>query len=217
MPKAISVLLVDDHAMFRAGIKALLEAEGRVEVIGEASSGDEAVDLVRQLKPDVVVMDLSMPDSNGLEATRRIAALGLDTNVLVLTVHAEEEYLVPVVDAGASGYLTKTSADTDLLEAIRVVARGQVFLPPTATTLLLKRYKAAESDDSAGLHDLSTREQEVLALTAEGFSSREIGKKLFISPKTVDTYRSRIMDKLGLSHRSELVRFALRVGLLKEV
>ncbi len=217
MPKAISVLLVDDHAMFRAGIKALLEAEGRVEVIGEASSGDEAVDLVRQLKPDVVVMDLSMPDSNGLEATRRIAALGLDTNVLVLTVHAEEEYLVPVVDAGASGYLTKTSADTDLLEAIRVVARGQVFLPPTATTLLLKRYKAAESDDDAGLHDLSTREQEVLALTAEGFSSREIGKKLFISPKTVDTYRSRIMDKLGLSHRSELVRFALRVGLLKEV
>ena len=217
MPKAISVLLVDDHAMFRAGIKALLEAEGRVEVIGEASSGDEAVDLVRQLKPNVVVMDLSMPDSNGLEATRRIAALELDTNVLVLTVHAEEEYLVPVVEAGASGYLTKTSADTDLLEAIRVVARGQVFLPPKATTLLLKRYKAAKSDDAPGVQDLSAREQEVLALTAEGFSSREIGKKLFISPKTVDTYRSRIMDKLGLSHRSELVRFALRVGLLKEV
>jgi DNA-binding NarL/FixJ family response regulator len=217
MSSAITVLLVDDHAMFRAGIKALLEAEGRVDVIGEASSGDEAVDRVRELKPDVVVMDLSMPDSNGLEATRRIAALELDTKVLVLTVHAEEEYLVPVVEAGASGYLTKTSADTDLMEAIKVVARGQVFLPPKATTLLLQRYKANESDDSAGLHDLSTREQEVLALTAEGFSSREIGKKLFISPKTVDTYRSRIMDKLGLSHRSELVRFALRVGLLKEM
>ena len=217
MPKPISVLLVDDHAMFRAGIKALLEAEGRVDVVGEASSGDEAVDLVRKMKPDVVVMDLSMPGSNGLEATRRIAALELNTSVLVLTVHAEEEYLVPVVEAGASGYLTKTSADTDLLEAIKVVARGQVFLPPKATTLLLKQYKAAESDDAASLKDLSTREQEVLALTAEGFSSREIGKKLFISPKTVDTYRSRIMDKLGLSHRSDLVRFALRVGLLKEV
>jgi two-component system response regulator NreC len=217
MAEALKVLLVDDHAMFRAGIKALLEAEGRVSVVGEAASGDEAVDLVRELKPEVVVMDLSMPGSNGLEATRRIAALELDTKVLVLTVHAEEEYLVPVVEAGASGYLTKTSADTDLLEAIRVVARGQVFLPPKATTLLLKRYKAEESSDSAGLHDLSSREQEVLALTAEGFSSREIGKKLFISPKTVDTYRSRIMDKLGLSHRSELVRFALRVGLLKEV
>ncbi len=217
MAKPISVLLVDDHAMFRAGIKALLEQEGRVDVVGEASSGDEAVDLVRKLKPDVVVMDLSMPGSNGLEATRRIAALELNTSVLVLTVHAEEEYLVPVVEAGASGYLTKTSADTDLLEAIRVVARGQVFLPPKATTLLLKQYKAAETAGEAGLKDLSTREQEVLALTAEGFSSREIGKKLFISPKTVDTYRARIMDKLGLSHRSDLVRFALRVGLLKEV
>ena len=217
MSSAIKVLLVDDHAMFRAGIKVLLEAGGRVDVVGEASSGDEAVDRVRELKPDVVVMDLAMPESNGLEATRRIAALKLDTKVLVLTVHAEEEYLVPVVEAGASGYLTKTSADTDLMEAIKVVARGQVFLPPKAATLLLQRYKANESDDSVGLRDLSTREQEVLALTAEGFSSREIGEKLFISPKTVDTYRSRIMDKLGLSHRRELVRFALRVGLLKEV
>ena len=217
MAEPIKILLVDDHAMFRAGIRALIEAEGRMTVIGEASSGDEAVDRVRELKPDLVVMDLAMPGSNGLEATRRISALGLDTSVLVLTVHAEEEYLVPVVEAGASGYLTKTSADTDLLEAIRVVARGQVFLPPKAATLLLKRYKDAEGDDSAGLNDLSTREQEVLALTAEGFSSREIGQKLFISPKTVDTYRSRIMDKLGLSHRSELVRFALRVGLLKEI
>ena len=217
MSEGTKILLVDDHAMFRAGIRALLEAEGRMTVVGEASSGDDAVDRVRQLKPDVVVMDLSMPGSNGLEATRRIAALELDTKVLVLTVHAEEEYLVPVVEAGASGYLTKTSADTDLIEAIRVVARGEVYLPPKATTLLLQRYKASEADESAGLHDLSTREQEVLALTAEGYSSREIGKKLFISPKTVDTYRSRIMDKLGLNHRSELVRFALRVGLLKEM
>jgi two-component system response regulator NreC len=214
----IRILLVDDHAMFRAGIKALLDAETRMTVVGEASTGDEAVDQVRALKPDVVVMDLSMPDSNGLEATRRIGALGLDTRVLVLTVHAEEEYLVPVVEAGASGYLTKTSADTDLVEALKVVARGEVYLPPKATRLLLQQYKQAESDpDTAGLHELSSREQEVLALTAEGFSSREIGAKLFISPKTVDTYRSRIMDKLGLNHRSELVRFALRVGLLKEM
>ena len=136
----------------------------------------------------------------------------------MLTVHAEEEYLVPVVEAGASGYLTKTSADRDLIEAIRIVARGEVFLPPKATRLLLQQYKSAEQNpDLAGLHELSSREQEVLALTAEGFSSREIGKKLFISPKTVDTYRARIMDKLRLNHRSELVRFALRVGLLKEM
>lgn len=217
MPKTTRILLVDDHAMFRAGIKALLESEPGLEVVGEASSGDEGVDKVRALKPEVVVMDLSMPGSNGLEATRRIAALGLDTKVLVLTVHAEEEYLVPVVEAGASGYLTKTSADRDLIDAIKVVARGEVYLPPKATKLLLQQYKASEADPSTGLHDLSSREQEVLALTAEGYSSREIGKKLFISPKTVDTYRSRIMDKLGLNHRSELVRFALRVGLLKEI
>jgi DNA-binding NarL/FixJ family response regulator len=217
MTDTIKILLVDDHAMFRAGIRALIEAEDRIEVVGEAASGDEAVDRVRELKPDLVIMDLAMPGSNGLDATRRISALGLNTNVLVLTVHAEEEYLVPVVEAGASGYLTKTSADTDLLEAIRVVARGQVFLPPKAATLLLRRYKDAEGEGSTGLNDLSSREQEVLALTAEGFSSREIGQKLFISPKTVDTYRSRIMDKLGLTHRSELVRFALRVGLLKEI
>ncbi len=213
----ITILLVDDHAMFRAGIKALLESEPSLRVVGEAGSGDEGVDQVRALKPDVVVMDLSMPGSNGLEATRRIAALGLSAKVLVLTVHAEEEYLVPVVEAGASGYLTKTSADQDLIEAIRVVARGEVYLPPKATKLLLQRYKAAATDGEMGLRDLSSREQEVLALTAEGFSSREIGLKLFISPKTVDTYRSRIMNKLGLNHRSELVRFALRVGLLKEI
>jgi two-component system response regulator NreC len=204
--------------MFRAGIRALLESEERLTVVGEAATGDAAVDEVRALKPDVVVMDLSMPGSNGLEATRRITALGLDTRILVLTVHAEEEYLVPVVEAGASGYLTKTSADRDLIEAIQVVARGEVFLPPKATRLLLQQYKSADQNpDLAGLHELSSREQEVLALTAEGFSSREIGKKLFISPKTVDTYRARIMDKLGLNHRSELVRFALRVGLLKEM
>jgi two-component system response regulator NreC len=214
-PTTTTLLLVDDHAMFRAGIRALLEAEDRFEVVGEASSGEEAIDRVRELRPDVVVMDLSMPGTNGLEATRRIAALGYDTRVLILTVHAEEEYLVPVIDAGASGYLTKSSADRDLVEALKVVGRGEVFLPPHATSLLLKRYRT--EDDGPGLKELSSREQEVLTLTAEGFSSREIGEKLFISPKTVDTYRSRIMEKLGLNHRSELVKFALKTGLLRDV
>jgi DNA-binding NarL/FixJ family response regulator len=214
---ATKILLVDDHKMFRSGVKALLEQERGLEVVGEASTGEEGVDRTRELKPDVVVMDLSMPGSDGLEATRRITALGLKTKVLVLTVHAEEEYLVPVVEAGASGYLTKTSADLDLVEAIRVVARGEVYLPPKATRLLLQHYKAGQSETSSGVQDLSAREQEVLALTAEGYSSREIGERLFISPKTVDTYRARIMEKLGLNHRSELVRFALRTGLLKQV
>ena len=218
MGRPIQVLLADDHAMFRAGLRALLDAESNIEIVGEASNGNEAVDMARTEDPDIVIMDLSMPEADGLEATRRISALDLDVDVLVLTVHAEEEYLVPVVEAGASGYLTKTSADRDLVEAINVVAKGEVYLPPQATKLLLKEYKAAEEGgEQSRLHELSSREQEVLALTAEGFSSREIGEKLFISPKTVDTYRSRIMKKLELNHRSELVRFALKVGLLKEV
>ena len=212
----VTVLLADDHTIFRAGLKSLLDAEMGIEVVGEASTGDEAVEMVREVKPDIVVMDLSMPGSGGLEATRRITALQLPTRVLVLTMHAEQEYLVPVLEAGAHGYLTKTTADRRLVDAIRVVARGEVYLPPKATTLLLKEYKAA-GEDSDLLRQLSSREQEVLALTAEGFSSKEIGEKLFISPKTVDTYRARIMEKLGLTHRSELVRFALRAGLLKEL
>src|SRR6185295_6057670 len=142
----IRILLVDDHNMFRSGLKALLESETGIEVVGEAATGDEGVDRVRELKPDVVVMDLSMPGSNGLDATRRIVALGSKARVLVLTVHAEEEYLVPVVEAGASGYLTKTSADQDLVDAIKVVARGEVYLPPKAARLLLQQYRNAPTD-----------------------------------------------------------------------
>jgi DNA-binding NarL/FixJ family response regulator len=217
MADPIRVVLADDHAIFRAGLRALLDLEDGVEVIGEASTGEEAVDQALSLRPDLVVMDLSMPDGSGLEATRRIAALDIGVSVLVLTVHAEEEYLVPVVDVGASGYLTKASADRDLMDAIRTVARGEVYLPSRAATLLLQQYRLSEESEEGGLRELSSREREVLALTAEGFSSSEIGKRLFISPKTVDTYRSRIMRKLGLTHRSELVRFALKVGLLRDV
>ncbi|HEX7049536.1 MAG TPA: response regulator transcription factor [Longimicrobiales bacterium] len=216
MSEPIRILLVDDHAVLRAGLRALLDAEPDLRVVGEASTGEEGVERARELRPDIVVMDLSMPGIGGLEATRRIAALEQNPKILVLTVHAEEEYLLPVLEAGGSGYVTKTSADEDLIEAIHTVARGEVFLYPSAAKLLLKGYREAEVGREAGpLERLSDREREVLALTAEGFSSSEIGEKLFISPKTVDTYRSRIMEKLGLKHRSELVRFALRTGLLK--
>jgi DNA-binding NarL/FixJ family response regulator len=219
-PAKIRILLADDHAIFRAGLRALLDLEDDLAVVGEAASGDEAVAQALALRPDLVIMDLSMPGTHGLEATRRICALDIGVSILVLTVHAEEEYLIPVVDAGASGYLTKVSADRELVNAIRVVARGEVYLPARATTLLLQQYRKAEEATEGGgksLSELSTREQEVLALTAEGYSSSEIGVKLFISPKTVDTYRARIMQKLGLNHRYELVRFALRTGLLKEL
>ncbi len=210
-------MLADDHAVLPAGLRALLEAEEYIEVVGEAATGDEAVEQACALRPDIVVMDLTMPGLGGLEATRRISALELPTRVLVLTVHAEEEYLFPVLDAGGSGYVTKTSADRDLIDAIRAVARGEVFLYPHATKLLLHRYRAVEADEDADpLRRLTQREREVLSLTAEAYTSAEIGKKLFISPKTVDTYRARIMQKLALTHRSELVRFALRTGLLKQ-
>lgn len=212
----IRILLVDDHAILRSGLSALLELEEDIEVAGEASTGEEAIERTRALRPDVVIMDIDMPGMGGLEATRQIQALELGTRVLVLTSHSEAEYLLPVLEAGGSGYVQKTKADEDLIAAIRVVARDEVFLYPSATKLLLKGYRLAEEGGEVNpLHELSEREREVLALTAEGFSSSEVGKKLFLSPKTVDTYRARLMQKLGLSHRSELVRLALKTGMLK--
>jgi two-component system response regulator NreC len=216
MPDAvIRILLVDDHLLLRAGLKALLDAEEDMKVVGEASTGEEAIEKVRFLKPDVVVMDLSMPGIGGLEATRMIAQEGV-SRVLVLTMHSEEEYLLAVLEAGGSGYVKKTSADTDLTAAIRTVAKDEVFLYPNAARLLLQGFRVrGEKHDDDPLERLTERERDVLTMTAEGFSSSEIAERLFISPKTVDTYRSRIMHKLELTHRSELVRFALNTGLLK--
>ena len=215
MTEPIKVLLADDHAVLRAGLRALLDAEPDLHVVGEASTGEEAIEQAARLKPDVVVMDLSMPGAGGLEATRMIAGRPGSPKVLVLTMHAEEDYLMPVLEAGGSGFVRKTSADVDLTRAIRTVASDEVFLYPTSASLLLRRYKVkATGEEDDPLRQLSERERDVLSMTAEGFSSREIGEKLFISPKTVDTYRARVMEKLELTHRSELVRFALETGLL---
>ena len=216
MSDQIRLLLVDDHALLRSGIAALLKVEPDLAVVGQAATGEEAVEKARSLRPDVVIMDLDMPGAGGLEATRQISALNQGTRVLVLTMHAEDEHLLPVLEAGGSGYVRKTHAEEDLTQAIRTVARDEVFLYPSATKLLLQGFKKAEAKGEASpLEELSDREREVLALTAEGYSAGEVGKKLFLSPKTVETYRARIMQKLGLHHRSDLVRFALRTGLLK--
>jgi DNA-binding NarL/FixJ family response regulator len=211
----IRVLLADDHPIVRVGLRALLEAEPDIAVVGEAGTADEAVELARTLQPDVAVLDISMP-GNGLEALRRIASLGLPTRTLILTVHAEECYLLPVLQAGGSGYVRKSSLHTDLVEAIRLVARGEVFIDQAAARTLLQGYldhaRTGEVQDPAQL--LSEREREVLRLTAAGYTAQEIADQLFLSPKTVETYRHRVMQKLGFSRRSELVRFALRIGLL---
>ncbi len=215
--RKIRVLLADDHAVLRAGLRALINAEPDMEVVGEAGDGIEAVERARELKPDVVVMDVAMPRLNGLEATQRIVESGLPSRVLVLTMHSEEQYLLQVLQSGGAGYLLKRSADTELMEAIRTVHRGEAFLYPSATKLLVEDYlgrvRAGSERDS--YDDLTEREREVLKLTVEGFSNQEIADKLIISPKTVDTYRARIMEKLNLHHRSELIKYALKKGLLK--
>lgn len=217
MPDTIRVLLVDDHTVLRAGLRALLEAEADIVIVGEAGTGEAGVELATRLKPDVIVMDITMPGMGGLAALKQMQTLALPSKVLILTMHAEDEYLLQVLEAGGSGYVRKTSADHDLTTAIRTVARDEVYLYPSAAKLLLQGFKIKQD---AREHDpllkLSERERDVLQMTAAGFSSSEIGEKLFISPKTVDTYRARVMEKLGLTHRSELVRTAIKAGLLKE-
>jgi two-component system response regulator NreC len=214
--ETISILLADDHGVVRAGLRALLEGQSDMHVVGEAESGPEAIEAARSLVPTVVVADLSMP-GGGLEAIREITALHLPTRVLVLTVHAEERYLLPVLEAGGSGYVRKSSAHTDLLSAIRTVARGEVFLDPAATKTLLRGYLGrVKSGQELDLGEvLSEREREVVKLTAEGHTAQQAGEILSLSPKTIETYRHRAMQKLGLTNRAELVRYALRAGLLE--
>ncbi len=208
----VRILVVDDHALVRAGIRVLLDTRPDLRVVGEAATGEEGIRLAAELKPDVVVMDVAMPGCGGLAATRRITASGTGPRVLVLTMHDPEHFLVPVLEAGGSGYLGKESADRDIAAAVRAVASGEVYVPPSAARVLADVCRAPARADPGTL--LSGREREVLALTAGGFNSTEIGDRLRISAKTVDTYRQRAMEKLQLRHRSELVRFALRHGML---
>lgn len=218
MPDRIRILLADDHPVLRTGLRTLLDQEPDMFVVGEASDGHEAVALVQRLRPDVVIMDISMPGLDGLEATRQIRGLDLPSHILILTVHAQERYLFPVLKAGAAGYLNKTAADVELVEAVRTVAGGGAFLHPADTRRLLEdfvvRLQSGEEQDS--FDRLSEREREVLKLVAAGYTAREIGEQLIISPKSVETYRARIMEKLELSTRADLVRYALRRGLLTE-
>jgi DNA-binding NarL/FixJ family response regulator len=214
----IRVVLADDHAVVRAGLKAVLSAAKDIEVIAEAKNGAEAVSYAERFKPDVVVMDLSMPELDGAGATKQIVEKGLPTKVLVLTMHAEEDYLVPLMEAGAAGYLVKSAADRELVDAVRAIAHGDVYVRPSAARVLAKNLtkKDPEKVNRERFEKLTQREQDVLRLVAQGFSAPEIGERLYISPKTVDTYKQRIHEKLGLAHRSDYVQFALKLGLLAQ-
>jgi DNA-binding NarL/FixJ family response regulator len=214
----IKVILADDHAVVRAGVKAVLGSAKDIQVIGEASNGREAVSLAERVDPDVVVMDLSMGEMDGITATKEMVEKKIRAKILILTMHAEDAYLVKVLEAGASGYLVKSAADRELVDAVRALAHGDMYMQPTAARALAQgiKRKGEHADEREKYEKLTERERDVLRYVAGGFSAPEIGEKLFISPKTVDTYKQRINEKLGLAHRSDYVAFALKLGLLSQ-
>jgi two-component system response regulator NreC len=214
----IRVLLADDHTILRAGVRMMLNAQPDIEVVGEASDGRQAITEAQRLLPDVILMDITMPDLNGIEATRQVKRLLPEIKVLVLTMHENEEYLFQVLRAGASGYMLKEAADTELISAIRIITNGSFYLSSSAQSMMvgdyLQRVRSGEERDSYS--ELTEREREILKHVAEGYTNNQIAERLFISPKTVDTHRTHIMDKLNLHSRAELVKYAMRRGLLED-
>jgi len=211
----IRLLLVDDHEIVRAGIKMLFQAEKDMEIVGEAGSGAEAIEAVKELKPEVVIMDVAMPGMSGIEATEQIKKASPDTVVLALTMYEDEQYFFEMLNAGASGYIPKRAAPDDLVSAIRVVSQGNVFLHSTLAKFLMKEMMDRSTGvDPVVAEELTPREREVLTYIAEGYTNREIAETLVISIKTVDRHRENIMQKLNLHSRVELVKYAIEKGLI---
>lgn len=210
----IKVLVADDHTILREGLRGLFAMDPDIEVVGEASNGQEAVTLCNELKPHAVLMDISMPILSGLDAAKKIRDTQPETKVLFFTQHDSEEFLFQVLRAGASGYLLKKSASTEVISAIKTVCEGQAYLSPSMTRILIEKY-CGEENGGAQSEDLFTaREKEVLQLIAEGHTNLEIAKKLFISLKTVQTHRAHIMEKLDLHDRTELIKYAISKGII---
>ena len=215
--KPIRLILADDHKIVREGLRLLIESQTEMQVVGEANNGLEVLELVRTLHPEVVVMDLSMPDLSGLQTTTRLHTEWPEVRVVVLTVHEDESYLRQLCAAGAAGYVLKRSAGTELIDAIRTVAGGELYFDRAlAARALASQMGRASTHAQPQAADLSDREREVLRLVARGFSNKEIAAKLVVSVKTVETYRARIGQKLGLLSRAAMVQFALQQGWLQE-
>lgn len=210
----VRLLLVDDHEVVRAGLRMLFAAEPGVQIVGEAASGEEALQAVDELKPDVVLMDVALPGISGIEATRQIKEAHPKVAVLALTMHEDEQYFFEMLNAGASGYVPKRAAPDDLMSAIRVVDRGEVFIYPTQAKLLVNDFLNRSEEASSAQSELTPREHEVLTYIADGYTNREIAETLVISVKTVDRHRENIMRKLGMHNRVELVRYAIERGLI---
>ena len=213
--KKIKVVVADDHTILRQGIKALLDNQEEIEVVGEAKDGREAIKAIEELSPDVILMDIAMPGLNGLEATRRIKKKFPKTKVVVLTMHTNEEYIFQILNAGADGYLVKETAFQDLISAISSVHRGEAFMSPSISKKVMTDYiQRAQGEERVGFDTLTTREREILQLVAEGNSNKKIAEVLFISPKTVETHRAHIMDKLNIHDRAGLIKYAIRKGMI---
>jgi two-component system response regulator NreC len=212
----IRVLVVDDHTIVRDGICALLALTGDIEVIGEATNGSEALKMVKEFHPDVVVMDIAMPIMGGLEATRRISKEFPRTKILALTQYDDKEYVLPVIESGASGFISKVAASSELVAGIRAVYRGDSYLSPAVAKLLVVNYRRATGKRiGQDLYDqLTERERDVLKLLVEGYSTKEIADTLMITPKTVEGHKTNLMAKLGIHNRIELVKYALRKGII---
>jgi DNA-binding NarL/FixJ family response regulator len=208
----INILLADDHAIVRAGLKTLLEAQGDLRVVGETRDGLEAVSVAAQLKPDVVVMDISMPDMNGIEAARRICAARGETRVVMLSMHGDAEHVYRAIEAGATGYLLKESAGTELVAAVRAVHAGRRYLTEKVNELVIAGY-LGERRAVSPVDGLSKRERDILQHIVDGRSNKDTARLLCISVKTVETYRSRMLQKLGIKNVAELVKFAIAHGL----
>jgi DNA-binding NarL/FixJ family response regulator len=209
----IRILLVDDHAILREGLRALLSYYPDVEVVGEAEDGAQAIERVERLNPDIIIMDIAMPGMNGLEATQRIHQQYPDARVLILTQYEDQPYVLPLLRAGASGYVLKRALGADLINAVRAVARGESFLYPSVTTTVLEQLRKPEQAFKEDDKTLTQREQEILRQVAHGETSRQIASELDISVKTVEWHRANLMSKLNVHSVAELVRYAIRHGL----